>query len=125
VWLCANRSAQLGINQVLHSSLHQPVEQISRINITKPRYEVGNSSIIFMGHRVNISLCDHFVAITESHAMAHPKGGPSSPHFHHITGHNREVFGTLDSCSCVLQTIWIAHGTGESVILRRIHPGAG
>ncbi len=84
--LRAGPSRQLGIDQVLHPSFHQPTKQIGRVDISEASDEVANSGIIFMGHRVHISFGDYLVLITESHAMAHPTGGPSNPHFHHSMG---------------------------------------
>jgi hypothetical protein len=39
--------------------LHQPAEQVSRIRVTEPSNQVGNSGIIFMGHRVHISFSEY------------------------------------------------------------------
>jgi hypothetical protein len=57
VGLSTNRSTQLGVNQVLHPSLHKPTEQISRIGVAQTGNKVSNSGIIIVvGHRVFISL---------------------------------------------------------------------
>src|SRR3546814_13402940 len=71
-----DRRGELRVDQILHAPLHQPAEQVGRIRVPQARDKVSNSGIIFMGHRVVISFSDYLPVITESHAMAHPTGGP-------------------------------------------------
>src|SRR3546814_18626939 len=87
-----DRRGELRVDQILHAPLHQPAEQVGRIRVPQARDKVSNSGIIFMGHRVVISFSGYLPVITESHAMAHPTGGPpTSP---------PPLPGTRPTCGC-------------------------